>query len=127
MISPVSFRSTADSAARFHEMVSRPQAFVAQTTAVASTPVEDKPKNKGGFIKKLLIGAGIVAAAIAAISLATKKGFFKVTNPEEGNKAVNAVKSGLNKVGTTVTDFVSKHAENIKNAAQDVAKEAPKA
>ena len=121
-ISPVSFRNTAS----FQEMVSKPQAFVAQTTAVASTPVVDKPKKKGG-LKKLLGFVAVAAAAVAGIAYGAKKGVFKVTNPEEGNKILNAAKGYLDKFGTSVSEFVSKHAGKLKKAAQDVAQEAPKA
>lgn len=121
-IRPVSFGSNV----AFQEMVSKPQAFVAQTTAVASTPFVDKPKKKGG-LKKLLGIVAVAAAAVAGIAYGAKKGVFKVANPEEGNKVLNTAKKYLDQFGTAVCDFVSKHAPKVKEAAQTVAEEAPKA
>ena len=127
-ISPVSFGNT-DSAARFQEMIARPQAYSAQSTAVASTSVLDQPKKKGGFLKKALITLGVAAAAIALIAKGAKTGKFNF-NPEEGNKVVNTAKKYLGKVGNTVNDFVSKHAKDlskVKDAATDAAKDVAQA
>ncbi len=120
-ISPVSFGNNA----AFHEMISRPQAFATQSTAVASTPVEEKPKKKGG-LKKLLAAVAVAGAAVAGIVYGAKKGVFKV-DPEKGNKVLNTVKGCLDRFGNAVAEFVSKHAGKAKQVAQEVVEEAPKA
>ncbi len=121
-ISPVSFGSNV----AFQEMVSRPQAFVAQNTAVASTSVVDKPKKTGG-LKKLLGVVAVAAAAVAGIAYGAKKGVFKVANPEEGNKIINTAKKYLDQFGTAVADFVSKHAPKVQKTVETAAEEASKA
>lgn len=122
-ISPVSFRS----AESFQQMISRPQAYVAQNnTAVASTGIEDKPKKKGGF-KKFLAFVALAAAAVAGITYGAKKGVFKVANPEEGNKILNTVKQGLDSFGTKVGEVVSKYGKKATEAAEAAVDNAPKA
>jgi len=131
-ISPVSFGNV-DATSRFQEMIAKPQAYTLQNTAVASTPVGEAPKKKGGFLKKALLTILAVGGAIAAIAYATKKGKFDV-NPEAGNKVVNTVKSALGKVGNAVNDFAAKHSGDIQKAkdavqeaAEKVTKKAPQA
>lgn len=121
-IRPVSFGSNV----AFQEMVSKPQTFVAQNTAVASTSVVDKPKKKGG-LKKILGIAALAAAAVAGIAYGAKKGKFDVVNPEEGNKVLNAIKTKLGAFGNSVNNLVSKYAPKVQQAAETVAEEAPKA
>ncbi len=121
-ISPVSFGNV-DSSARFQEMIAKPQVYTMQNTAVASTPVGEEPKKKGGFLKKAVLTVLALGAVIFGIAYAAKKGKFEV-KPESGNKVVNTVKSALGKVGNTVNDFVAKHSDDIqkaKDAVQDSA------
>ena len=127
-IRPVSFGNV-DSAARFQEMIAKPQTFALQNTAVASTPVAETGKKKGGVFGKILGVLAVAALALVGISYAAKKGKFNV-NPEEGSKVVNTVKKYLGKVGNGVNDFVAKHAKDlnkVKDAAQEAAQDVAKA
>ncbi len=107
MISPVSFSSAATAApTNFQERIKQPQAYTKPDSAAASGLKGGEEKSTGSKIVKVLIGATVVAAALA---LGSKAGVFKVK--EGGNKIVNSAKGYLDRAG----NFILQKATAFKN------------
>ena len=128
MISSVSFASASTGATSFEDRIKQPQAYITKEGTQAAAKIQGKEKKGTG--KKILLTAGVLAAIAAGLAFLAKKGGLKI-NPE-GNKNVNSIKEGINKVGswilekaTNLKDKISKKgAQEVADAAETIAKDA---
>lgn len=116
MISSVSFASAQTGATSFEDKIKQPQAYVTKEAPQAATKINGKEKkgSAGKIAAKLAIAAVAIAAVLAGVS---KKGILKV-NPD-GNKTLNAIKTGINTAGNWIFEKAVSLKDKVLPKAQE--------